>query len=147
MFRGRYEHQIDPKGRTSLPVRFREILAARGEDRIIVTCGLDPCLVAYPVAEWQSFEERLAKMPRFEPHVVRIKRLYVSGAVEVGVDKNGRILLPPTLREHAGLERDVVFAGMIDHIELWARERFRAQSQTDDDERAVLAKALSDLGL
>lgn len=147
MFRGRYEHQIDQKGRTSLPARFREILSARGDDRVIVTCGLDPCLVAYPVAEWQAFEERLAKLPRFEPHVVRIKRLYVSGAIEVPFDRNGRILLSPTLREHAGIEKDVVFAGMVDHIEIWARDRFRADAQATDEERAVLAKALADLGL
>jgi MraZ protein len=147
VFRGRYEHQIDQKGRTSLPARFREILAARGDERVIITCGLDPCLVAYPVAEWQAFEERLAKLPRFEPHVVRIKRLYVSGAIETPVDKNGRILLPPTLRAHAGLERDILFAGMVDHIEIWSRERFRADAQATDEERAVLAKALADLGL
>lgn len=147
MFRGRYEHQIDQKGRTSLPARFREILSARGDDRVIVTCGLDPCLVAYPVAEWQAFEDRLAKLPRFEPHVVRIKRLYVSGAVELPFDKNGRILLPPTLREHGSIERDVIFAGMVDHIEIWARDRFRADAQATDEERAVLAKALADLGL
>lgn len=147
MFRGRYEHQIDQKGRTSLPARFREILAARGDERVIITSGLDPCLVAYPVAEWQSFEERLAKLPRFEPHVVRIKRLYVSGAIETPVDKNGRILLPPALRAYAGLERDILFAGMVDHIEIWSRERFRADVQASDEERAVLAKALADLGL
>lgn len=147
MFRGRYEHQVDHKGRTSLPARFRELLAARGDERVIITCGLDPCLVAYPVTEWQAFEERLAKLPRFEPHVVRIKRLYVSGAVETPVDKNGRILLPPTLRAHAGLERDILFAGMVDHIEIWSRERFRADAQATDEERAVLAKALADLGL
>jgi len=147
VFRGRYEHQIDQKGRTSLPARFREILSARGEDRVIITCGLDPCLVAYPVAEWQAFEDRLAKLPRFEPHIVRIKRLYVSGAVETPVDKNGRILLPPPLREHATIERDVLFAGMVDHIEIWSRDRFRDNAKATDEERAVLAKALADLGL
>ena len=147
MFRGRYEHQIDQKGRTSLPARFREILSARGDDRVIITCGLDTCLVVYPVTEWQAFEDRLAKLPRFEPHVVRIKRLYVSGAVETPVDKNGRILLPPPLREHAAIERDVLFAGMVDHIEIWSRDRFRDHVKATDEERAVLAKALADLGL
>jgi transcriptional regulator MraZ len=147
VFRGRYEHNVDRKGRTSLPARFREILSARGDERVIVTCGLDPCLQAYPVAEWQAFEERLAKLPRFEPHVVRIKRLYVSGAVETPVDRQGRILLPGSLRDHAGIDRDVLFAGMVDHIEIWASERWRDHSQATDDERAALAKALADLGL
>jgi MraZ protein len=147
VFRGRYEHNVDRKGRTSLPARFREILAARGDERVIVTSGLDPCLVAYPVAEWQAFEERLARLPRFEPHVVRIKRLYVSGAVETPVDRQGRILLPGSLRDHAGIVRDVLFAGMVDHIEIWAQERWRDHAQATDDERAVLARALADLGL
>ncbi|MBI2893029.1 MAG: division/cell wall cluster transcriptional repressor MraZ [Deltaproteobacteria bacterium] len=147
MFRGRYEHNVDRKGRTSLPARFREILAARGDERVIVTCGLDPCLVAYPVAEWQAFEERLAKLPRFEPHVVRIKRLYVSGAIESPVDRQGRILLPAALRDHAGIGRDVLFAGVVDHIEIWSLDRWREHSQVADEERAPLAKALSDLGL
>lgn len=147
MFRGRYEHNVDRKGRTSLPARFREILAARGDERVIITCGLDPCLVAYPVAEWQAFEERLAKLPRFEPHVVRIKRLYVSGAIESPVDRQGRILLPSAQREHAGIERDVLFAGVVDHIEIWSIDRWREHSQVTEDERGPLAKALSDLGL
>ena len=104
MFRGRYEHTVDPKGRTSLPSRFREILADRSDDRLIVTTAIDaPCLIAYPFAEWQRFEERLMALPQFDPAVVKLKRVYVSSAMECSVDRNGRILIPPVLREHAGI--------------------------------------------
>lgn len=118
MFRGRYEHAIDGKGRTSLPSRFREVLAASGESRLVITTGLDPCLVAYPMQEWLAFEERLAKLPQFDASVSMLRRIYVSGAVEVDIDKLGRLLVPQNLRDHASLERDALWAGMGRHIEL-----------------------------
>ena len=103
MFRGRYEHTIDAKGRTSLPARYRDVLSSIGERRVILTSALDPCLVAYTSPEWTAFEERLAKLPQFDRAVQKLKRIYVSGAVECEVDDSGRILIPPTLRDHAKL--------------------------------------------
>jgi MraZ protein len=82
MFRGRYEHTIDGKGRTSLPARYRDALEANGERRIVLTSALDPCLVAYAMQEWTAFEERLGKLPQFDRAVQKLKRIYVSGAVE-----------------------------------------------------------------
>src|ERR1700691_5199516 len=111
MFRGRYEHTIDAKGRTSLPARYRDALAASGERRIVLTSALDPCLAAYAMHEWSLFEERLAKLPQFDRAVQKLKRIYVSGAVECEVDDSGRILVPPTLREYARLEKEVLLAG------------------------------------
>jgi MraZ protein len=78
VFRGRYEHAIDGKGRTSLPSRFREVLAAQGESRLVITTGLDPCLVAYSMNEWIAFEERLAKLPQLDPMVANLRRIYVA---------------------------------------------------------------------
>src|SRR5690349_14786836 len=128
MFRGLHEHTIDAKGRTSLPLRLREALArgraaaaeegADGEERLILTTGIDRCLVAYPIAEWQAFEARLAGLSQFDPAVVQLKRIYVAGAAEASLDKHGRLLIPPMLREYADLQRDVVWAGMVTHIEL-----------------------------
>lgn len=150
MFRGRYEHAIDAKGRTSLPSRFREVLAASGDSKLVLTTGLDPCLVAYPMNEWMAFEERLSKLPQFDPNVAMLRRIYVSGAVDCDLDKLGRLLIPQNLRAHAGLDREALWAGMGRHVELWAKGRFDAMHGAvldDADKRAELAQRLAELGL
>ena len=150
MFRGQYAHAIDEKGRTSVPSRFREVLAGQGETRVVITAGVDPCLVAYPMKEWLAFEERLSQLPRFDPSVAMIRRLYVSGAVELELDKVGRLLIPQTLRETAGLEREALWAGMGKHLELWSKDRFdalRQQVLSDEATKRDIAQRLADLGL
>lgn len=150
MFRGQYAHAIDEKGRTSVPSRFREILAAQGESRLVITAGVDPCLVAYPMKEWIAFEDRLSQLPRFDPSVAMIRRLYVSGAVEIELDKVGRLLVPKELRDIGGLEREALWAGMGKHFELWSKERFdglRAQVLADATTKQNLAQRLAELGL
>ena len=150
MFRGQYAHAIDEKGRTSVPSRFREILAAQGESRLVITAGVDPCLVAYPMKEWIAFEDRLSQLPRFDPSVAMIRRLYVSGAVEIELDKVGRLLVPKELRDIGGLEREALWAGMGKHFELWSKERFdglRAQVLADEKTKQNLAQRLAELGL
>lgn len=146
-FRGRYEHTIDGKGRTSLPARYRDVLASIGERRIIVTSGLDACVVAYTVPEWTAFEERLSKLPQFDRAVQKLKRIYVSGAVDVDVDDSGRVLIPPTLREHAHLQRDVVWAGSGKYAELWDKQTWQSSFETTEEERTSIAARLAELGL
>jgi MraZ protein len=147
MWQGQFEHAIDAKGRTSLPARFRDALSAEGDDRFVLTSALDPCLVAYPLAEWRAFEEKLARLPRFDPNVVKLRRLYVSAAVEVSFDGQGRILVPPSLRSYAALEKDVLWAGMGRHAELWSRDRWTRATETTEAERQALATKLGELGL
>lgn len=147
MFRGRFEHTIDPKGRTSLPARYRDVLTSIGERRIMLTSGLDPCLVAYTMPEWLAFEERIGKLSTFDRAVQRLRRIYVSGAVECDVDDSGRILVPPTLREHANLSKDVVWAGSGKFAELWDKKSWRDAFDTTDDEKREMQKRLAELGL
>ena len=150
MFRGRYEHSIDAKGRTSVPSRFREVMTARGDSKLVLTTGLDTCLVAYPMAEWLGFEQRLAELPQFDADVVTLKRIYVSGAVECELDKVGRVLIPVGLRTHARLNKDALWAGMGSYIELWAKDSFeglRKEVLSDEDRRLGIAKRLAELGL
>jgi len=150
LFRGRYEHSIDAKGRTSVPSRFREVMTAQGDAKLVLTTGLDTCLVAYPMAEWLAFEQRLSELPRFDADVVMLKRIYVSGAVECEVDKVGRLLIPAPLRKHAHLRRDALWAGMGSYIELWAKERFedlRKGVLGDEERRLEIARRLAELGL
>lgn len=122
MFRGVYEHQIDGKGRTSFPAKLREVLLGAYDERLILTTALDSCLHAYPLREWEQLEAALAKRNPMEPGVKTLMRLYVASAQECQIDKLGRVLVPPSLRAHAGLEKEVVWAGMVKVIELWSRE-------------------------
>lgn len=148
MFRGRFEHSIDGKGRTSLPSRFREILSARSEERLVVTQHIaDPCLVAYPVSEWEAFEQKVAGLPRFDANVQRLKRLFFSSAVECPVDRLGRVLIPIGLREVAHLSRDVIWVGMGESIELWSRDLWQSEFAQAREDPEKVAKALADLGL
>jgi MraZ protein len=150
VFRGQYEHAIDAKGRTSVPAKFREALDADGQSRLILTRGLDPCLVCWPINEWLAFEERLSKLPQFDASVAMIRRIYVSGAVDLEVDKLGRVLVPKELRDAAGLDREGLWAGMGRHIELWSKDRFDALRKSvleDADKRADVARRLGELGL
>ena len=147
MFRGRHEHTIDAKGRTSVPARYRDVLDAAGERRIVLTSALDPCLCAYAPAEWMAFEERLAKLPQFDAAVQRLKRIYVSGAVECDIDDVGRILVPPSLRDHARLRKDVLWAGSGRYAELWDKEAWLKHFETTENERRDIAARLAELGL
>jgi len=148
MFRGRYEHTIDQKGRTSLPAKYREVLAAIGERRIVLTSSLDPCLVAYTMPEWLGFEEKISKLSQFDRAVQKLRRIYVSGAVECEVDDSGRVLVPPTLREHAKLSKEVLWAGSGRYAELWDKQMWRDHTEiASDEERAQMAARLAELGL
>lgn len=152
MFRGLHEHTIDAKGRMSLPVRFREQLAPMSsgeaeEVNFILTTGIDRCLVLYPVQQWQDLEEKLAGLSQFDPAVVTIRRIYLAGATEVTLDKNGRLLIPPMLREYAGLCRDVVWAGMGNTVELWGKEHWNLQAEASRSDRQAVSAALAGLGL
>jgi MraZ protein len=147
MFRGRYEHTIDAKGRTSVPARYRDVLDAAGERRIVLTSALDPCLVAYTASEWAAFEERLARLPQFDRAVQKLKRIYVSGAVECEIDDVGRILVPPTLRDHAHLRKEALWAGAGRYAELWDKDEWTKHFETTDDERRDMAARLAELGL
>jgi MraZ protein len=141
---------MDEKGRTSVPSRYRDALTAQGEGRLVLTTGLEACLVAYPVGEWLAFEEKLSRMPQFDASVKMLRRIYVSGAVECDLDKHGRILVPANLRKHAGLDKDALWAGMGRHAEIWAKERFdalREEALSDEAQRQQMAERLAELGL
>jgi MraZ protein len=104
-------------------------------------------LVAYTPSEWSAFEDRLARLPQFDRAVQKLKRIYVSGAVECDIDDVGRILVPPTLREHARLKKDVLWAGAGRYAELWDKEEWQKHFDTTDDEKRDIAARLAELGL
>jgi MraZ protein len=146
MFRGCFEHTIDDKSRLSIPVKFREALETTFSAPLIVTRHKD-CLVAYPTDEWRLLEAKMNGMPSFDPNVQAFRRFFYAPAQECPTDKAGRILVPPTLRAFAGLERDVVLAGMGKTFEVWSKERYdamMAESMTNFD---AIAQGMGALGL
>lgn len=146
MFRGRYEHTIDQKGRLSIPSRFREILIANYDERLILT-NFDNCLWAYPVKEWSEVEKKVAGLPQFRPEVKALQRFFISAACESPLDSNGRIVVPPTLKRYAGLSRDVVLVGMTHRIEIWSSERWKQIFDQAEGDMNSMAEKLADLGL
>lgn len=141
MFMGEYNHTIDAKGRVIIPSRLRESL---GEE-FVVTKGLDGCLFAYPKEEWSVFEEKLGALPLTNSNARKFSRFFLAGAAMAEVDKQGRILIPPVLREFAALEKEVVLVGVSRRVEIWSKERWAAESTFDDVEE--IAEHMEGLGL
>jgi MraZ protein len=146
VFRGRYEHTIDAKGRLSVPARFRELLVERYDDRLVIT-NFDRCLVAYPQTEWQLIEEKLASLPMASPEVTAFTRFFISGATECEIDKLGRILVPQVLRDYARLEKDVVIAGQLKKFEVWSKPLWEEEMNSSRAQLAQLRGAVAQLGL
>ena len=126
MFRGRFKHTIDSKGRLSIPSKFREILKGSHDERLMVA-NFDNCLYAYPYEEWSLLEDKLSRFSMLRRNVKSFQRFFASGVAECNVDKMGRILIPPPLREYAGLERDVIVIGMLKRIEIWSKKRWEEE--------------------
>ena len=140
MFMGQYEHTIDAKGRTIIPAKYREGLG----ETFIITRGLDGCLYLYPSDAWQEFADKLQSLPSTLQNR-KIKRQFLSKAMEVSLDKQGRILVPALHREMADLEKDVVFVGMMNRVELWDKARYNTEETEEDEE--LLASAMDTLDI
>ena len=141
MFMGEYNHTIDAKGRLIIPSKFRELL---GEE-FVLTKGLDGCLSIYPMDEWKAFEEKLRALPLTNKNARTFTRFFVAGATNCELDKQGRILVPQTLREFAGLEKEVVLTGNLDRIEIWSKEKWSENCNYDDMDN--IAESMQDMGI
>ena len=146
MFRGRSIHTLDAKGRIRIPTRFRDTLKARYDDRLVIT-NLDRCLIAYPLQEWEIIEEKLGSLSLVRQDVKAFQRFFISGASECSFDKQGRILIPQTLREHASLEREVVLAGMLRSFEVWSKDLWNEEIKRAHDNFAEITTTLAELGI
>jgi transcriptional regulator MraZ len=125
LFSGRFDHSIDEKGRVSIPARFREVLQRENHDRLYITnfpYAGERCLALYPPSQWDTLNARLRTKPRFDPQVQAFETLFIGGAQEVPVDRQGRILIPTNLRNYARLDRDVTFSARQDHFQLWDKQ-------------------------
>ncbi len=134
MFRGEYSHQLDNKGRLIIPTRFRDLLTGDA----ILTRGLDHNLVIYPGQTWNTVMQQLNDMPITHPTARAFRRLLFSGAVELTLDKQGRVNIPNYLLEYASIEDSVLLVGMESFIELWQPDHWKA---TLNDLASILAES------
>ena len=141
MFMGEYNHTVDPKGRLIVPAKFREQLG----DEFVVTKGLDGCLFVYKKEEWHNIEEKFRGISMTSKDARKFSRFFFAGAAALELDKQGRILLPASLREFAALEKDVVLIGVGSRIEIWSRERWEDTASFDDMD--TIAEHMAELGL
>ncbi len=147
MFRGRYLHTIDPKGRLSIPAKFRDALKDGYDGRLVVVPN-ESCLEVHPLEEWERIEQKLGEKSLFDPDVRKLGRLYISRAKDTALDRVGRILIPPDVREQAGLAKEVTLVGGgRRHFEVWDRHRFDEFERNNQDELPSVFDKLSSLGV
>ncbi|MBM4442483.1 MAG: division/cell wall cluster transcriptional repressor MraZ [Candidatus Rokubacteria bacterium] len=147
MFRGRYQHTVDPKGRVSIPAKYRNALAQFTDQTLIVVPN-EEALEVHPVEEWQRIEDRINEKSMFDAEIRKIGRLYISRAKDVDIDGAGRILLPPDSREKCGIGKDVTLVGAgRRHFEIWDRKTFEEYELRNGDGLASGFDRLAQLGV
>jgi len=139
MFRGATKLSLDDKGRMVMPTRHRERLREQSEGRVVVTVDRDHCLLLYPLPEWEKTERQLMSLPTLHAQARRLQRLMVGHATDLQLDAHGRLLLPPELREFAGLGRHAMLIGQGSRFELWDEARWleRRDSWLKSEESSV----------
>lgn len=143
VFMGEYQHSIDEKGRLTIPAKFREGLGAS----FVITRGLDQCLFVYPPEEWKALEERLKTLPFTKADARAFTRFFFSGAAECEWDKQGRVNIPPTLRDYAALQKECVVIGVSNRVEIWSKDRWENYFAESEGSFAEIAEKLVDFDL
>ena len=144
-FRGSSEHGLDSKGRLNIPARFKDVLSRKYDDRLLIT-PWRKCLRIYPLLEWAKIEDAILNRGQQNAKTAKLVRHLVGNSAEVQIDKNGRILLPISLRTMGNIDKEVVLLGMTSFIEVWDKQIHLAENVVNDDEFDDLADECSDLG-
>lgn len=142
MFYGEHEHTIDRKGRIIIPSRFREVMKEHFAERFVVTRGLDKCLFLFAEDEWRTQEGKFKGLSFTKPEARRFNRFFFSGAAELNCDRQGRVLIPPYLKEYAGIKRDVIVVGVSNRIEIWDKEEWKKFYEQGKDSYEQIAEKL-----
>lgn len=124
-FLGEFEVTLDTKGRFLLPVGLKKQLPEGENTRFVINRGFEKCLSLYPMQSWLPLYARISTLNEFDPKVREFRRYFLNGATEVELDSAGRLLLPPSLKEYAGLEKDIVLVSAVDKLEIWSIENYR----------------------
>lgn len=132
MFRGANAISLDAKGRIAVPSRYRDELLSRCAGQLIVTIdAVDRCLTLYPLPEWEIIEAKLRELPSLREETRRLQRLLIGNAVDLELDGNGRFLVPPRLREYAGLDKKAMLVGQLNKFQIWDEDAWNAVSDAD----------------
>ena len=142
MFIGEYKHSLDDKGRIAIPSKFRKQLAKGA----VVTRGLDTSLFLFPKEEWDKLAEKLASLPLGQSNSRAFARLMLAGAMDVSLDKQGRVVLPEYLREYAGIKKNLILAGLYNRLELWDEERWETYKKKVEGDADSVAEQLGEIG-
>ncbi|MFZ2190266.1 MAG: division/cell wall cluster transcriptional repressor MraZ [Candidatus Magasanikiibacteriota bacterium] len=142
MFIGEYQHNLDEKGRLAIPKKFRPNIKGA-----VVTRGLDNCLFLYTKNEWQKLAEKLANLPFSQANTRAFARLMLAGAMDVDIDKQGRIMLPEYLRSFAGLKKNIVVAGLYNRLELWDQKKWEEYKSKTEKDSNKIAEEMFELGV
>jgi MraZ protein len=143
MFIGEYQHSIDEIGRIAVPAKFRKQL----EKGAVVTRGLDSCLFLYPAKEWETQAAQIAKLSISKADSRAFNRHMLSGAMEVEIDKQGRIVVPDYLRRFAGITKKTVVAGLYNRVEIWDAEKWDVYQKTNETQSNAIAERMGELGV
>jgi MraZ protein len=143
MFIGEYCHNIDTKKRLAVPAKFRADLGKKA----VLTRGLDNCLYLYPLKEWEKLAEKLARLPITRSDSRAFVRLMLAGAMDVSLDRLGRILVPDYLKEYAGLDKKVAIAGLYNRIEIWDEKKWNVYKKETSQAAEAIAEKMNELGI
>lgn len=143
MFIGEYSHSLDDKSRIAVPAKFRAELKTGA----VVTRGLDNCLWLYPAVEWKKMADKLAALPISQSKSRAFSRLMLAGAMQVDIDKQGRIILPDYLKRFAGLKKKAIMAGLYNRIEIWDQTAWDAYKTSSEKDAGQIAETLGELGV
>ncbi|MEF8823441.1 MAG: division/cell wall cluster transcriptional repressor MraZ [Desulfohalobiaceae bacterium] len=146
MFRGHTFRSLDAKGRLMLPPEFRSVVLEQDAEGRVMLTNFDGCVAAYPIPEWQEIETSFSKANLVNRSIRNFQRFFIAGAMEVTLDKQGRVLIPPHLRDYAKLDRDVVLAGVGRKFEIWDQERFNSQMEETEQQFDQIMDELSGTG-
>ncbi len=143
MFIGEYTYTIDDKKRLAVPAKFRQTLGKKA----IITRGLDNCLFLYPAREWEKLAKKLSQLPLAQADARGFARIMLAGAMEVRLDRLGRILVPDYLKKYASLQKKVVIAGLYNRVEIWDGGKWKIYKQKMEKEAGDIAERLKELGV
>ncbi len=147
MFMGEYHYTLDDKGRISIPAKFRQNLEVKQEKRLVITRGLDKCLFVFPGFEWQSWETKIKSLPVTQSLARSFVRIMLAGASDVELNKQGRVLLPQSLRNYAEINKEVVIIGISSRMEIWDKTHWETYVSNSEKSFEEISEKLVDFGL